>query len=1070
MIDTALFNRKGTTLSKVAALLLAGGSILFSGPAQADPAMTNTYTTGGPGTWTCPAGVNLVQVEVWGGGGAGGGGLKETGAKNGCGGGGGGGAYARFNAYSVSPTTDYAFNVGTNGVGVRTNTGTAGGDSWFVSSGTLDALGGGGGGAGIGVSSGAFGPSNGQGAAGIGAAAGTTGDVHFAGGNGAIAPGTSGGGGGGGSGGFASNGNNASGSPGAAAVTGGGVGGYANTTSGNGTNGFVPGGGGGGAKSGVVNETDTGGNGASGQVQFMYYITPTIQASAVSFSAVDSASMTISWTPGNGNNSLVLVRAGSAVNASPVNGTIYSDNLAFGTGSQVGSGNFVVYQGPNNSATITGLAIGTTYYVAVYSFNGLASPLVEYLSTSPATGSQATVSAPTVDMPTKSAIVVSTATLGATVENNNGGTISSYGVVWSTSADPDIVTGNTVVKGTSLSSFPTAFSVNVSGLPAGTVVHYRGYATSAAGTGYSLDDSFVTQANPPTVQASSASFSSSQGGAANLSWTRGNGATCIVLAKAGSAVDSVPVDGTTYTPDADFGSGTEIGSGNYVVYLGSGTNVTMSALTPGSTYYVAVYELNGSGGSENYLTTSPATAGGATAVTHPVIYYSGAATGDPTSTGSWWTGTNGTGANPADFTEGDTFIIQAGNNYTLAAGNTWAVNATTAGTAATVEVETNGTLTFDLSTSGASPVLQLGGNLIQSVTGGLAGSFNSSVAQVEFTSSGTWTGSGDVSGLRLSVSVDAGATLDASGLTSRFLFKASNAHGLTVNTNAVLNLGALQVSGANSSGLAFFKLLDGGTLITAYTGAQGVPGVFLNFNANKVTLSSNANYILNGTAAQYTGTSTAAATMPSAVNNLVISNSAGVTLSQSTTVNGLLTVAANSLLDMNGNTLTVAGSALSSSSTLMMEFTRNSSTTFSGSQFTQTAGTLQFAGTLQVVGSGSFAGGDQFQLFSAPAYSGNFTSVGGTPGSGLAYSFDSNTGLLRVVSLAPPPASIMTSVNGNSLVLTWPVNQGWRLQVQTNSIATGLSTNWTDVPGATSPFTTNTSSGSDCVFYRLTYP
>ena len=38
----------------------------------------------------------------------------------------------------------------------------------------------------------------------------------------------------------------------------------------------------------------------------------------------------------------------------------------------------------------------------------------------------------------------------------------------------------------------------VTGLPTGTVVYYRGYATNTAGTGYSIEDSF-TPSGPPTV-------------------------------------------------------------------------------------------------------------------------------------------------------------------------------------------------------------------------------------------------------------------------------------------------------------------------------------------------------------------------------------------------------------------------------------------------------------------------------------------------------------------------------------------------------------------------------------------
>ena len=81
----------------------------------------------------------------------------------------------------------------------------------------------------------------------------------------------------------------------------------------------------------------------------------------------------------------------------------------------------------------------------------------------------------------------------------------------------------------------------------------------------------------------------------DLSWTRGTGDNVIVLAHEGSAVDSDPVDGVSYTANATFGSGTQIGGGNYVVYDGSSKSVTVTGLTANTNYYFAIYEYNSSG-------------------------------------------------------------------------------------------------------------------------------------------------------------------------------------------------------------------------------------------------------------------------------------------------------------------------------------------------------------------------------------------------------------------------------------------------------------------------------------------
>ena len=87
------------------------------------------------------------------------------------------------------------------------------------------------------------------------------------------------------------------------------------------------------------------------------------------------------------------------------------------------------------------------------------------------------------------------------------------------------------------------------------------------------------------------------------SWVKGNGEGRILVAKAGSPVDVLPVDGNGYIADDVWANGSDIGSGNYVVYGDTGNNVTVSVL-PGQTYHFAVFEYNGSGFSSNYLTAN----------------------------------------------------------------------------------------------------------------------------------------------------------------------------------------------------------------------------------------------------------------------------------------------------------------------------------------------------------------------------------------------------------------------------------------------------------------------------------
>jgi len=211
---------------------------------------SQTFTTPGTTTFTAPAGVTSVIVEVWGGGGAGGGGSTVAA------GGGGGGGYKKVIGVTVVPGTNYTIVVGAGGVGAAAN-GQAGG----TSSGTF----------GVTVVSATGGAGGIGGTPGAGGAGGTGGVGGFTGGTGAPGVNFGHGGGGGSSAGPGTgagiNGNTATSGTGATAVTGGGAGGNGGNGSGNGSSGTSPGGGGGG---GINFGSVSGGSGGNGQVKISW--------------------------------------------------------------------------------------------------------------------------------------------------------------------------------------------------------------------------------------------------------------------------------------------------------------------------------------------------------------------------------------------------------------------------------------------------------------------------------------------------------------------------------------------------------------------------------------------------------------------------------------------------------------------------------------------------------------------------------------------------------------------------------------------------------------------------------
>lgn len=114
----------------------------------------------------------------------------------------------------------------------------------------------------------------------------------------------------------------------------------------------------------------TGSSGSGGALKHLL-ATPEIPASNISFTGTTASSTTISWTNGSGVRRSVFMKTGSTGTAAPVNGTVYTANTLFGSGSQIGSGGwFCIYNGTGNTVNVTGLSATTDYRVMVIEDNG----------------------------------------------------------------------------------------------------------------------------------------------------------------------------------------------------------------------------------------------------------------------------------------------------------------------------------------------------------------------------------------------------------------------------------------------------------------------------------------------------------------------------------------------------------------------------------------------------------------------------------------------------------------------------------------------------------------------------
>jgi hypothetical protein len=100
--------------------------------------------------------------------------------------------------------------------------------------------------------------------------------------------------------------------------------------------------------------------------------TPTIQASSVVITGITSTTLTFSWTNGNGSKRLILMKASSVVSSNPSDDTTYTASTTFGSGAQIGTGNYTVYNNTGNSVTVTGLTADTVYHIRIFEYNGIA--------------------------------------------------------------------------------------------------------------------------------------------------------------------------------------------------------------------------------------------------------------------------------------------------------------------------------------------------------------------------------------------------------------------------------------------------------------------------------------------------------------------------------------------------------------------------------------------------------------------------------------------------------------------------------------------------------------------------
>lgn len=99
---------------------------------------------------------------------------------------------------------------------------------------------------------------------------------------------------------------------------------------------------------------------------------PTVQ-STISFGASTNNSIVVNLNGGNGVCRLLVAKESVPVDFVPQDGSVYSYAIPLGifgvAATQVGTGNYVVYNGQAQSIVVSGLTAGKTYHFTVYEYN-----------------------------------------------------------------------------------------------------------------------------------------------------------------------------------------------------------------------------------------------------------------------------------------------------------------------------------------------------------------------------------------------------------------------------------------------------------------------------------------------------------------------------------------------------------------------------------------------------------------------------------------------------------------------------------------------------------------------------
>jgi hypothetical protein len=344
------------------------------------------------------------------------------------------------------------------------------------------------------------------------------------------------------------------------------------------------------------------------------YEPPSNSSSNIITNEIRTNSMTISWQNGNGSKRLVLVREGSSVNQTLKDSMTYFPNQNFGDGYELGTGNYVVYNGNQNQVQIFNLKPGTNYYFTVFEYNGIEA-FERYQKNNPAEANFSTLSP--AQEPTKAAsnlVFSEIGTQSVRLKWNSGNgqgriVIASESVEQSALAvDGEVYYTDGIFNGRSFSFnefervvyIGAGDSTEIIGLNPGTtynfgVVEYNGsgftinYANELSAKG---SVKMKVPGTPPINPSKAIVLTKVTSDSMYLKWTSGIGQGRVMIIKKGGFPSAKPLSGLSYIANSAYGKGDSLSDGSFFVYDGDSNEAVIANLEPNTVYGIEIFDYN----------------------------------------------------------------------------------------------------------------------------------------------------------------------------------------------------------------------------------------------------------------------------------------------------------------------------------------------------------------------------------------------------------------------------------------------------------------------------------------------